>query len=141
MSRRADGLRSTAEAAEAAGVTYRQVDFWVRRDVVAPAVAARGSGSVRLFDEHNVAVLRLLGRLSDLGAERRVLAAAVAAVRALPLDLDRWEGLLFVAEPGGRSASGWGHALAAPVSVRVIADHGTVTAQAAWVVNLGSCAG
>jgi len=50
---------TSAEFAAAAGLTYRQVDYWARTGV--PAVEADGSGSRRVWDAHLVPVARLLG--------------------------------------------------------------------------------
>jgi DNA-binding transcriptional MerR regulator len=38
---------SSREACEAAGLTYRQVDYWVRAGAVWPSIAARGKGTDR----------------------------------------------------------------------------------------------
>lgn len=43
------GFRGPTEC-KAAGITYRQLDYWARTDLVAPTVrSASGSGSQRLY--------------------------------------------------------------------------------------------
>lgn len=47
MKHTADRLYTSTEAAELAGVTYRQLDYWTRLGVVAPTLPATGPGSGR----------------------------------------------------------------------------------------------
>lgn len=54
-----DQTFSTPEACRMAGVTYRQVDYWVREGLVSPVVRARGSGTTRRFDSTDVLALAL----------------------------------------------------------------------------------
>lgn len=76
-----------------AGVTYRQIDYWCRTGLLRPPVAARGSGSQRLFDVREAQVAWTLGRLSSLGPGFLV---ELGCLR----DLDEWRGWLLV-EPSG----------------------------------------
>jgi hypothetical protein len=46
-----------------AGVSYRQLDYWVRRGAVAPTVGADGSGTHRIWSEHDVDVLCAIGNV------------------------------------------------------------------------------
>jgi hypothetical protein len=50
-------------------LTYRQLDHWCLRKLVRPLPRARdaGSGILRSFDEHEVAVITLLAQLVDAG--------------------------------------------------------------------------
>lgn len=53
---------SAREVADAAGVSYRQLDYWCRLGLVRPSIAeARGSGSRRAFTSHDLAIVRVLG--------------------------------------------------------------------------------
>lgn len=55
-------------ACAAAGITYRQLDYWARTGLVEPSVrAAHGSGSQRLYSFRDVAVLKIVKRLLDTG--------------------------------------------------------------------------
>lgn len=50
------------------GVTYRQLDYWVRTGVISPSVAeAQGSGTQRLFSRRDLVELLLIRRLLDNG--------------------------------------------------------------------------
>jgi DNA-binding transcriptional MerR regulator len=59
---------SSIEVCRLTGVTYRQLDYWVRRDLVRPVIEARGSGSHRRWspdDVDRVRRLKLAGRLAS----------------------------------------------------------------------------
>lgn len=77
---------TTADAAEAAGVSYRQADYWLRTGVMKVLVAAEGSGSRRAWTQDDIDVLRVLGRLStamDGKPQRSVLTACAAKAREI----------------------------------------------------------
>ena len=55
-------------ACTAAGITYRQLDYWARTGLVEPSVrAAHGSGSQRLYGFRDILVLKVVKRLLDTG--------------------------------------------------------------------------
>ena len=55
-------------ACSAAGITYRQLDYWARTCLVEPSVrAAHGSGSQRLYSFRDILVLKVVKRLLDTG--------------------------------------------------------------------------
>lgn len=61
-------------AAEAAGISYRQLDYWDRSGVVRPDVSvAHGSGSRRWYSARAVMRLRMAKRLSDMGVTLEVM--------------------------------------------------------------------
>ncbi|MGB3414322.1 MAG: MerR family transcriptional regulator [Microbacteriaceae bacterium] len=65
-------------AAKAAGITYRQLDYWARTQLVEPSLRiADGSGSQRLYGFHDVLVLRLVKRLLDTGISLQQIRIAV----------------------------------------------------------------
>ncbi|NTY62149.1 MerR family transcriptional regulator [Mycolicibacterium sphagni] len=75
------GWRGPAACA-VAGITYRQLDYWARTDLVPPSIAtAAGSGSVRLYSFHDLLVLRVVKRLLDAGISLVNIRTAVAALR------------------------------------------------------------
>lgn len=78
---------STHLAAQEAGVTFRQADYWVRVGVIEPTVPARGSGNSRSWSDHDVALLRVCGHIAAAleRAPTQLLAAAVDLLRPLPL--------------------------------------------------------
>ena len=55
-------------ACKAAGITYRQLDYWARTGLVEPTVRpATGSGTQRLYGFRDILVLRVVKRLLDSG--------------------------------------------------------------------------
>ncbi len=69
-------------ACTVAGITYRQLDYWARTDLVRPSIAAAtGSGSVRLYSFRDILVLRVVKRLLDAGISLVNIRTAVAALR------------------------------------------------------------
>lgn len=60
---------TTEEAAEVAGVTYRQLDYWLRQGYVVIGAPAHGCGSRRKFATDEVAALvRCVGRMRSAQA-------------------------------------------------------------------------
>src|SRR5271168_334963 len=73
-----DGYRGPT-ACHAAGITYRQLDYWARTGLVEPSVrAAQGSGSQRLYSFRDILVLKVVKRLLDTGISLQQIRAAVA---------------------------------------------------------------
>ncbi|KAB1660088.1 MerR family transcriptional regulator [Pseudoclavibacter chungangensis] len=71
-----------AVAARAAGITYRQLDYWARTGLVEPTVrGASGSGSQRLYSFRDVLVLKLVKRLLETGISLQQIRAAVDQLR------------------------------------------------------------
>jgi DNA-binding transcriptional MerR regulator len=69
-------------ACAAAGITYRQLDYWARTALVEPSVrAARGSGSQRLYSFRDILVLKVVKRLLDTGISLQQIRAAVQHLR------------------------------------------------------------
>ncbi len=59
---------SSTRTAEIAGITYRQLDYWAREDIVRPALTkASGSGSRRLYSYRDLLELRVIKTLLDSG--------------------------------------------------------------------------
>ncbi|WP_338075833.1 MerR family transcriptional regulator [Brachybacterium muris] len=80
------GYRGPA-ACKAAGITYRQLDYWARTGLVEPSVrAASGSGSQRLYGFRDVLVLKVVKRLLDTGVSLQQIRLAVAALRERGID-------------------------------------------------------
>ncbi|MBU6243714.1 MAG: MerR family transcriptional regulator [Actinomycetales bacterium] len=65
-------------ACAAAGITYRQLDYWARTGLVVPTVQdATGSGSHRLYGFRDILILRIVKRLIDTGVSLANIRAAV----------------------------------------------------------------
>jgi DNA-binding transcriptional MerR regulator len=73
---------STREACDAAGLTYRMVDYWVRAGAVWPSVPARGYGSARGWTIADVDRLARIGGVVHR-AEAAGLSVGVAAIAAM----------------------------------------------------------
>lgn len=72
-----------AVAARAAGISYRQLDYWARTGLVEPTVrGAQGSGSQRLYGFRDILVLKLVKRLLDTGISLQQIRTAVAQLHA-----------------------------------------------------------
>jgi DNA-binding transcriptional MerR regulator len=69
-------------ACSAAGITYRQLDYWDRTGLVEPSVrSARGSGSQRLYGFRDILVLKVVKRLLDTGISLQQIRSAVEFLR------------------------------------------------------------
>jgi DNA-binding transcriptional MerR regulator len=69
-------------ACSAAGITYRQLDYWARTGLVEPSVrAAHGSGTQRLYSFRDILVLKVVKRLLDTGISLQQIRAAVQHLR------------------------------------------------------------
>ena len=80
------GYRGPA-ACKAAGITYRQLDYWARTGLVEPSVrSATGSGSQRLYGFRDILVLKVVKRLLDTGVSLQQIRVAVDAMRARGAD-------------------------------------------------------
>ena len=59
---------SGKRAAEAVGITYRQLDYWARTDLVRPSLTdASGSGSRRRYSYTDLLELKVIKTLLDAG--------------------------------------------------------------------------
>jgi DNA-binding transcriptional MerR regulator len=74
-------------ACSAAGITYRQLDYWARTDLVVPTIrSATGSGSQRLYSFKDILVLKVVKRLLDAGVSLQNIRIAVDALRLRGVD-------------------------------------------------------
>jgi DNA-binding transcriptional MerR regulator len=65
-------------ACAAAGITYRQLDYWARTGLVVPSVrGAAGSGTQRLYGFRDILALRVVKRLIDTGVSLPNIRTAV----------------------------------------------------------------
>jgi DNA-binding transcriptional MerR regulator len=69
-------------ACTAAGISYRQLDYWARTGLVEPSVrSASGSGSQRLYGFRDILVLKVVKRLLDTGISLQQIRSAVEFLR------------------------------------------------------------
>ena len=70
-------------ACGAAGITYRQLDYWARTGLVEPSIrGAKGSGSQRLYSFRDILVLKIVKRLLDTGVSLQQIRTAVGHLHA-----------------------------------------------------------
>jgi len=69
-------------ACAAAGISYRQLDYWARTGLLEPSIRpAAGSGSLRLYSFRDILVLKVVKRLLDTGVSLQNIRAAVLTLR------------------------------------------------------------
>jgi len=74
-------------ACNAAGITYRQLDYWARTGLIEPTVrGAKGSGSQRLYSFQDILLLKVVKRLLDAGISLQQIRTAVQHLRARGTD-------------------------------------------------------
>lgn len=81
-------MYSSHELCAEAGITYRQLDYWVREGILEvmatagghgwnqlhiPGTIPRGSGYPRLYDHKTVTIAKILGDLTRLGLHGKAL--------------------------------------------------------------------
>lgn len=70
-------------ACGAAGITYRQLDYWARTKLVVPEVrSAEGSGTQRLYSFRDILMLKVIKRLLDAGISLQQIRVAIDHLRA-----------------------------------------------------------
>ncbi|WP_347350855.1 MerR family transcriptional regulator [Intrasporangium sp.] len=80
------GYRGTT-ACRAAGITYRQLDYWARTGLVEPSVrSATGSGTQRLYGFRDILVLKVVKRLLDTGVSLQQIRVAITHLRDRGVD-------------------------------------------------------
>lgn len=72
-----------ATACSAAGISYRQLDYWARTGLLEPSVrTASGSGTARLYGFRDILVLKIVKRLLDAGISLQNIRTAVNHLRS-----------------------------------------------------------
>lgn len=65
-------------ACQAAGISYRQLDYWARTGLVVPSIrTAAGSGSARLYSFRDILVLKVIKRFLSAGVSLQNIRSAV----------------------------------------------------------------
>jgi DNA-binding transcriptional MerR regulator len=74
-------------ACKAAGITYRQLDYWARTGLVEPSIRSTiGSGTPRLYSFRDILVLKVVKRLLDTGVSLQQIRIAVGHLRDRGVD-------------------------------------------------------
>ncbi len=64
------------------GITYRQLDYWARTDLLRPSVSdARGSGTQRLYSYRDLVELKVIKQLLDAGVSLQSARRAIECLR------------------------------------------------------------
>lgn len=76
-----DGF-SGRRTAEIVGISYRQLDYWARTDLVRPSLAdARGSGTRRRYSYRDLLELKVIKQLLDAGLKLESVREVFAYLR------------------------------------------------------------
>lgn len=76
-----EGFRG-AQVCALVGITYRQLDYWARTDLLRPSITdATGSGSQRRYSYADVLELKVIKRLLDAGLKLQQARRAVECLR------------------------------------------------------------
>ncbi len=64
------------------GITYRQLDYWARTDLLRPSISeARGSGTQRIYSYRDLLELKVIKRLLDAGVSLQSARRAIQLLR------------------------------------------------------------
>jgi DNA-binding transcriptional MerR regulator len=78
----ADRGFSGKQAAEIVGITYRQLDYWARTELVTPSLAtARGSGTRRRYSYQDLLELKVVKSLLDAGINLQLVREVFSYLR------------------------------------------------------------
>jgi len=70
------------------GISYRQLDYWARTDLVRPSVMdANGSGTQRLYSWRDLVELRVIKQMLDAGLALQSARKAVESLRKFGKDV------------------------------------------------------
>jgi len=64
------------------GITYRQLDYWARTDLIRPSIAdAKGSGTQRRYSYRDLVELKVIKNLLDAGVSLQLARRAIEYIR------------------------------------------------------------
>jgi DNA-binding transcriptional MerR regulator len=64
------------------GITYRQLDYWARTDLIRPSVAdAKGSGTQRRYSYRDLVELKVIKNLLDAGVSLQLARKGIEYIR------------------------------------------------------------
>src|SRR6266571_9102956 len=65
------------------GISYRQLDYWARTDLIRPSVAdAAGSGTQRRYSHRDLVELKVIKSLLDAGVSLKLARRAIEYLRS-----------------------------------------------------------
>jgi DNA-binding transcriptional MerR regulator len=72
------------EVCKIVGITYRQLDYWARTELVTPSIRdASGSGTQRLYSFQDLVTLRVIKNLLDTGVSLQRVRKAVDHLQSM----------------------------------------------------------
>ena len=72
------------EVCRIVGISYRQLDYWARTDLVTPSVRdAHGSGTQRLYSFQDLVTLKVIKNLLDTGVSLQRVRKAVEHLQSM----------------------------------------------------------
>jgi DNA-binding transcriptional MerR regulator len=73
---------SGPQVCDVVGITYRQLDYWDRTDLLKPSLsAAHGSGTQRRYSYRDLVQLKIIKRLLDAGMKLQTARTAIESLR------------------------------------------------------------
>src|SRR5205809_7606419 len=64
------------------GITYRQLDYWARTDLIRPSIAdAKGSGTQRRYSYRDLVELKVIKNLLDAGVSLQLARRGIEYIR------------------------------------------------------------
>ena len=82
-----EGFRGP-QVCKIAGITYRQLDYWARTDLLRPSISdARGSGTQRVYSYRDLLELKVIKRLLDAGVSLQSARRALGLLRSSGSDV------------------------------------------------------
>ena len=82
-----EGFRGP-QVCKIAGITYRQLDYWARTDLLRPSISdARGSGTQRVYSYRDLLELKVIKRLLDAGVSLQSARRALGLLRSSGTDV------------------------------------------------------
>ena len=76
-----EGFRGP-QVCKVVGITYRQLDYWARTDLLRPSISeARGSGTQRRYSYRDLVELKVIKRLLDAGVSLQSARRAIECLR------------------------------------------------------------
>ena len=77
-----DGSFRGPQVCKIVGITYRQLDYWARSDIIRPSVHdAAGSGTQRLYSYRDLVELKVVKNLIDAGVSLQTARKAITYLR------------------------------------------------------------
>jgi DNA-binding transcriptional MerR regulator len=78
---------SAPDAARIAGISYRQLDYWSRTNLIHATIEANGSGTRRAYAYRDLIELRIVKAMLDAGIYLQAARKVMSVIHAYP-DLD-----------------------------------------------------